>query len=97
MKLFGRSKASCPLLSSKHDKITPGQDSSSTSKLKDLFSDVEPIMFLPFLHEVGTVMAELDRGTVVWMVRTEQDGVRFIKTRPTDDKTKAISGLMSAM
>ena len=76
------------------DKITPGQDSSSTSKLKDLFSDVEPIMFLPFLHEVGTVMAELDRGTVGWMVRTEQDGVRFVKTRPTDDKAKAIGGLM---
>lgn len=77
------------------DKITPEQAASSTCQLKDLFSDVESLMFLPFIHEVATVMETLNKGTIGWLIRTEQDGIRFVKTRPNPaDDIKAIGGKM---
>jgi hypothetical protein len=79
------------------DKIAATKDSSSTSQLKDLFSDVESFMFLPFIHEAGTVMTALERGRKGWMVRSEQDGVRFITTQPVvknEDKIRAVGGMM---
>ncbi|KZS09352.1 MAM domain-containing glycosylphosphatidylinositol anchor protein 1 [Daphnia magna] len=79
------------------DRITATQASSSTSQLKDLFSDVESLMFLPFIHEVGSILEAVDGGRKGWMVRSEQDGVRFVTARPSgkdQDKIRAVEGMM---
>ena len=69
------------------------------SKLKDLFSDVESLMVLPFMHELGKLLPALDSGTAGWFVR-EQDAVtgdsvaRFVTTRPAADVKASIGGVM---
>lgn len=45
--------------------------------LKDVFADLESIMFLPFIHEVEDVTQALDAGIRGRMVRTT-DGIRFV-------------------
>lgn len=79
------------------DQMTATQASSTTSQLKDLFSDVESLMFLPFIHEVGPVLEAIDGGRKGWMVRSEQDGVRFVTARPSgkdEEKIRAVEGMM---
>lgn len=46
------------------DRITADQASSSTTKLKDIFSNVESLMFLPLIHEVVFLVDALDCGTI---------------------------------
>lgn len=65
------------------DRVVADAASSSTAtKLKKLFGDVESLMFLPFVHEVGPVTEAIGRGTPGWMIRTERDGVHFTENPP---------------
>ena len=56
-------------------------------QLKDVFTDLESIMFLPFIHEVEDVTQALDAGIRGRMVRTG-DGIRFVAS----DKEEPVNG-----
>ena len=69
-------------------------ESAGLEHLKDVFTDLESIMFLPFIHEVEDVTQALDAGIRGRMVRTT-DGIRFVASDQEEHITaEALSGVI---